>query len=95
MLLVLPEQQIFRSGGPSKKVENRDFDQVEVQHNDFAALTDHSNGSRTPEKEEEIFHSEGSDEAEVEEGQSVGQSYHRSELVDLTPPASASQPIIS
>jgi hypothetical protein len=49
--------------------------------NRFTRLRGSNHGSRTPEKEEEIFDLEDQDEAEVEEGQSFGQSHHRSELV--------------
>ena len=55
----------------------------------FTTLRDSNHGPRTTEKEEEIFDPEGQDEAEVEEGQPIGQSYHRSELVNLHPTPSS------
>jgi len=54
---------------------------VNIDSNNLTVLKYRKHGSRTSEKEEEVFHPKGSDEAEVQEGQSSRQSDHRSELV--------------
>jgi hypothetical protein len=60
-----------------------------ITQRQFTTLRDSNHGPRTTEEEEEIFDPEGQDEAEVEEGQPIGQSYHRSELVHPTPSSTA------
>jgi hypothetical protein len=61
--------------------ENLKIEQPKIKSNKSIALRSSSHGSRTAEEEEEIIEPEDQDEAEIQEGQSSRQSYHRSELV--------------